>query len=173
MKEENNDIKSTDTNGIESNENTSEFTDTFHENDKLTENNIVKEVEDNGYDAGRVNIYDVKTEKSMRLAADISNASILKQIALGDSEYADIVKRQHIIIQELNEENLRLNEECRLVYEQITKQELLKELAKTLQEKKLGEREIQDLVLSEIHYSDEEIELLKERREKKKEKKDD
>lgn len=134
---------------------------------------IVKEVEDNCYDAGRVNIYDVKTEKSMRLAADISNASILKQIALGDSEYADIVKRQHIIIQELNEENLRLNEECRLVYEQITKQELLKELAKKLEEKKLGEREIQDLVLSEIHYSDEEIELLKERREKKKEKKDD
>lgn len=134
---------------------------------------IVKEIEDNGYDAGRVNIYDVKTEKSMRLAADISNASILKQIALGDSEYADIVKRQHIIIQELNEENLRLNEECRLVYEQITKQELLKELAKKLEEKKLGEREIQDLVLSEIHYSDEEIGLLKERREKKKEKKDD
>ena len=59
------------------------------------------------------------------------------------------------------------------MYEQITKQELLKELAKKLEEKKLGEREIQDLVLSEIHYSDEEIELLKERREKKKEKKDD
>ena len=50
MKEENNDIKSTDTNGIESNENTSEFTDTFHEKDKLTENNIVKEVEDSFLD---------------------------------------------------------------------------------------------------------------------------
>ncbi len=50
MKEENNDIKSTDTNEIESNENTSEFTDTFHEKDKLTENNIVKEVEDSFLD---------------------------------------------------------------------------------------------------------------------------
>ena len=50
MKEENNDIRSTDTNEIESNENTSEFTDTFHEKDKLTENNIVKEVEDSFLD---------------------------------------------------------------------------------------------------------------------------
>lgn len=133
---------------------------------------IVKEIEDNNYDAGKINIYDIKTEKSMQLAADISNASILKQLSLGDSEYADIVKRQHVIIQELNEENLRLNEECRLVYEQITKQELLKELAKKLEEKKLGEREIQDLVLSEIHYDDEEIASLKERFKKRKEKKE-
>ena len=67
------------------------------------------------------------------------------------------------MVGQLKRENKKLKEENRLIYEQITKEELLKELAKKLEGKGLGRREIQDMVLAEIHYDDNEIKEMKKR----------
>ena len=124
---------------------------------------VVRDLNDYKYDKGYCNIYDVKTSQSMQMISDISTKSIMKQISLSDSDYKDIVKKQRENIMELNKENAKLKEENRLLCEQITKQELLKELAIKLEKKELGQREVQDMILDEISYSDDEIKKLKKR----------
>lgn len=128
---------------------------------------IMRESEEVDRDDEKINIYDVETSKSMQLASDISAESFFKQIALNAGDYKDIVTKQKRLIKELTDENKKLKEENRLIYEQITKEELLKELAKKLEGKGLGRREIQDMVLAEIHYDDDEIKEMKKRGKKK------
>ena len=128
---------------------------------------IMRESEEVDRDDEKINIYDVETSKSMQLASDISAESFFKQIALNAGDYKDIVTKQKKLIKELTDENRKLKEENRLIYEQITKEELLKELAKKLEGKGLGRREIQDMVLAEIHYDDDEIKEMKKRGKKK------
>ena len=128
---------------------------------------IMRESEEVDRDDEKINIYDVETSKSMQLASDISAESFFKQIALNAGDYKDIVTKQKKLIKELTDENKKLKEENRLIYEQITKEELLKELAKKLEGKGLGRREIQDMVLAEIHYDDNEIKEMKKRGKKK------
>ena len=124
---------------------------------------IMRESEEVDRDDEKINIYDVETSKSMQLASDISAESFFKQIALNAGDYKDIVTKQKKLIKELTDENKKLKEENRIIYEQITKEELLKELAKKLEGKGLGRREIQDMVLAEIHYDDDEIKEMKKR----------
>lgn len=126
---------------------------------------VVRDLGDYQYDKGYCNIYDVKTSDSMKLFAEISTKAIMKQIALSDSDYKDIVKQQREEITSLHEENEKLKEENRLLCEQITKQELLKELVMKLEKKELGKREIQDMILAEISYDKNEFADI-ERREK-------
>lgn len=126
---------------------------------------VVRDLGDYQYDKGYCNIYDVKTSDSMKLFAEISTKAIMKQIALSDSDYKDIVKQQREEITTLHEENEKLKEENRLLCEQITKQELLKELVVKLEKKELGKREIQDMILAEISYDKNEFADI-ERREK-------
>lgn len=126
---------------------------------------VVRDLGDYQYDKGYCNIYDVKTSDSMKLFAEISTKAIMKQIALSDSDYKDIVKQQREEITSLHEENEKLKEENRLLCEQITKQELLKELVVKLEKKELGKREIQDMILAEISYDKNEFADI-ERREK-------
>lgn len=128
---------------------------------------IMRESEEVDRDDEKINIYDVETSKSMQLASDISAESFFKQIALNAGDYKDIVTKQKKLIKELTDENKKLKEENRIIYEQITKEELLKELAKKLEGKGLGRREIQDMVLAEIHYDDDEIKEMKKRGKKK------
>lgn len=124
---------------------------------------VVRDLKDYKYDKGYCNIYDVKTSQSMQMISDMSTQSIMKQLALSDSDYKDIVKKQREDLIALNKENAKLKEENRLLCEQITKQELLKELAIKLEKKELGQREIQDMILDEISYDDDEVERLKKR----------
>ena len=124
---------------------------------------VVRDLDEYKYDKGYCNIYDVKTSQSMQMISDMSTKSIMKQIALSDSDFKDIVKKQRDELISLNKENSKLKEESRLLCEQITKQELLKELAIKLEKKELGQREIQEMILDEISYDDDEIKKLKKR----------
>ena len=126
----------------------------------------MKEADELHWDDGNVNLYDVKTSKSMQLQSDISAESIMKQIALNAGDFKDIVQKQRDEIERLNKENLKLSEENRLIREKITKQELLKELATDLEAKGLGMEEITDMVLAEIHYDDSKIKEMKKRSKK-------
>lgn len=121
---------------------------------------VVRDIENFNYDDGKVNLYDIETSASMQQAADISAAAMIKQISLSEAEYADMLKEQREKLSYLYRENERLKEENRLIYKQITKQELLKELAQDLESKGLGRREIQAMVLSEIKFNDEEIKKI-------------
>ena len=118
---------------------------------------VVRDIENFNYDDGKVNLYDIETSASMEQAADISAAAMIKQISLSEAEYSDMLKEQREKLAELYRENERLREENRLIYKQITKQELLKELAQDLESKGLGRREIQAMVLSEIKFDDDKI----------------
>lgn len=118
---------------------------------------VVRDIENFNYDDGKVNLYDIETSASMQQAADISAAAMIKQISLSEAEYSDMLKEQREKLAELYRENERLREENRLIYKQITKQELLKELAQDLESKGLGRREIQAMVLSEIKFDDDKI----------------
>lgn len=118
---------------------------------------VVRDIENFNYDDGKVNLYDIETSASMQQAADISAAAMIKQISLSEAEYSDMLKEQREKLAELYRENGRLREENRLIYKQITKQELLKELAQDLESKGLGRREIQAMVLSEIKFDDDKI----------------
>lgn len=118
---------------------------------------VVRDIENFNYDDGKVNLYDIETSASMQQAADISAAAMIKQISLSEAEYSDMLKEQREKLAELYRENKRLREENRLIYKQITKQELLKELAQDLESKGLGRREIQAMVLSEIKFDDDKI----------------
>ena len=128
-----------------------------------TLSHVVKEADELHWDEGNVNLYDIKTSKSMQLASDISAESIMKQIQLNAGDFKDIVQKQRVEIERLNRENTKLLEENRLIREKITKQELLKELATDLEAKGLGKEEITDMILAEIHYDDKKIKEMKKR----------
>lgn len=116
---------------------------------------VVRDIELFDYDDGKVNRYDIATSESMQQAADISSAAIMKQISLSEADYAEMLKEQREKLSELYKECARLKEENRLIYKQITKQELLKELAIELEAKGLGRREVQAMVMAEIMKDDE------------------
>lgn len=118
---------------------------------------VVRDIENFNYDDGKVNLYDIETSASMQQAADISAAAMIKQISLSEAEYSDMLKEQREKLSYLYRENERLREENRLLYKQITKQELLKELAQELEDKGLGKREVQAMVMSEIQFDDNEV----------------
>ena len=110
----------------------------------------IRDMEEFDYDDGKVNFFDIKTSGSMAQAAEISSSAILKQLNLSEADYVEMLKRQKQNLEELNKENDRLREENRLIYKQITKQELLSELALELKEKGMSKDEIASLVNSEI-----------------------
>lgn len=110
----------------------------------------IRDMEEFDYDDGKVNFFDIKTSKSISQAAEISSASILKQLNLSEADYVDMLKRQKEKLEELYKENDRLKEENRLIYKQITKQELLEELSEELKKKGMDKDEINNVIMSEI-----------------------
>lgn len=123
---------------------------------------VQREVEEYGYDSGKVNFFDIKTSKSMKQAADISSRAVMSQLALSEADYVDMLKQQRKYIVDLTDRFDRAQEELRLTYKQITKEELLKELAIELKRKGLHEGEVYKAILSEIDYDDKTIIELKE-----------
>lgn len=80
----------------------------------------MKEMQDAEYWAAKPNIFDVKTSASFRQIFDISNQSIMSQLELSDSDYADMVKEQREMIIELQNKCDRLSEENRNLQNQLT-----------------------------------------------------
>ena len=73
----------------------------------------MKEMATNEYWEAKPNMFDVRTSAAMRQVADLSHQSILEQLELTDSDYAQMVKDQREMIKSLQEKCDRLEEENR------------------------------------------------------------
>lgn len=73
----------------------------------------MKEMANADYWEAKPNMFDVRTSAAMRQMMDISNQSIIEQLELTDSDYAQMVKEQREMIKNLQEEKDRLAEELR------------------------------------------------------------
>ena len=73
----------------------------------------MKEMANNEYWEAKPNMFDVRTSAAMRQVADLSHQSILEQLELTDSDYAQMVKEQREMIKTLQEKCDRLEEENR------------------------------------------------------------
>lgn len=73
----------------------------------------MKEMANADYWEAKPNIFDVRTSAAMRQVADLSHQSILEQLELTDSDYAQMVKEQRDMIKTLQEKCDRLEEEKR------------------------------------------------------------
>lgn len=73
----------------------------------------MKEMAKEEYWEAKPNMFDVRTCAAMRQMMDLSHQSIIEQLELADSDYAQMVKEQREIIKSLQEQNDRLEEELR------------------------------------------------------------
>lgn len=113
---------------------------------------IVRDMEENGYDPGIANRFDIETETAMKQVADISAAAMFKQLSLTETDYAGMVREQAEYIREMQDTLERQGEELRLLKEKHMKEELMKEYKRELEIKGLDPSEIDDLVRKELDY---------------------
>ena len=72
-----------------------------------------------GFDDAQVNLFDIKTCDAMKQIADLSNHSILEQLTFDSNDYTDMLKEQREMILKYEDDNLNLQEENRLLKNQI------------------------------------------------------
>lgn len=74
----------------------------------------MKEIDYQGFDSIKVNIFDINTSDAMRQIADLSNESIMKQLTFDTNDYSEMVKEQREMIQDLIKERDAAKEDARL-----------------------------------------------------------
>lgn len=88
----------------------------------------IKKIKELNLREGEVNGFDLMTCKGMQQVMDLSNASILKQLALDESEYSDIVAEQRKLVTKLTIERDSYKEVVRiLLRENLDLKDLLSE----------------------------------------------
>lgn len=75
----------------------------------------IKKIKELNLREGEVNGFDLMTCKGMQQVMDLSNASILKQLALDESEYSDIVAEQRKLVTSLTSERDTYKEITRIL----------------------------------------------------------
>ena len=75
---------------------------------------IVKELDEIGLRESKINLFDARTLGGIKQANDLSNQSILDQLSLTESEWAEMVKELRGIRVDLEQQVAKLNEELRL-----------------------------------------------------------
>ena len=75
----------------------------------------IKKIKELNLREGEVNGFDIATCKGMQQVMDLSNASILKQLALDESEYSDIVAEQRKLVTKLTNERDSYKEISRIL----------------------------------------------------------
>lgn len=75
----------------------------------------IKKIKELNLREGEVNGFDIATCKGMRQVMDLSNASILKQLALDESEYSDIIAEQRKLVTKLTTEKDSYQEISRIL----------------------------------------------------------
>lgn len=76
---------------------------------------INKKLTEIGLESTELNLYDIETSNAMKQIADISNKSILDQLMLNENDYTDMISQQKEIIRKLDEKNMKIEEELRLL----------------------------------------------------------
>ena len=100
---------------------------------------MVKELNDIGLREAKINLFDARTAGGIKQVNDLSNKSILDQLALSESEWADMVKELREVRVDLEEKVLKLTEDLRL--ERLKNKDLsdiqnqMKEYIESLEEK--------------------------------------
>lgn len=75
----------------------------------------MKEMEENDFEAIKVNLFDIKQAEAFKQIADLSNQSIMDQLTFDNSDYSDIVKEQRELIQKYETELDTYKEENRIL----------------------------------------------------------
>ena len=87
---------------------------------------MMKEMEKNGFEEIKVNLFDIKTSEAFRQISEISNQNIANQLTLDTNEYSDIVKEQREMIKNFESELDQLKEENRNLKNKIIDLESMK-----------------------------------------------
>lgn len=82
---------------------------------------MMKELRELGFENAEQDYYDMKKSYGMKIAADISNKSILDQLKFDDNDLDNMLKEQRELIQELQDKVDELEEKLRTSYEEINK----------------------------------------------------
>lgn len=88
----------------------------YNDNSKHGKNTLSQKMKDmlaDGYESVRVNLFDIKTSEAIKQVADISNKSIMEQLAFDNNDYADMVKKQRELLTELQSKCDEMEEENR------------------------------------------------------------
>ena len=75
----------------------------------------IKKLKEINLREAEVNAFDIGTAEGMRQVADISNASIMKQIALDENDYTEMLSQQREMIVKLREESEKNEEIARIL----------------------------------------------------------
>lgn len=75
----------------------------------------IKKIKELNLREGEVNGFDIATCKGMQQVMDLSNASILKQLALDESEYSDMIAEQRKLVTKLTTEKNSYQEITRIL----------------------------------------------------------
>lgn len=75
----------------------------------------MKEMEENDFEAIKVNLFDIKQAEAFKQIADLSNRSIMDQLTFDSSDYSEIVKEQRELIQKYETELDTYKEENRIL----------------------------------------------------------
>ena len=70
----------------------------------------IKEIADSGFEAIKVNLFDIKTCDAMKQIANLSNSSLIEQLSLDENDYVSIIKEQRENVQKLTEQVDELSE---------------------------------------------------------------
>lgn len=76
--------------------------------------NIMKEMQENGFEEIKVNIVDAKLSTSYQEVAKANAKALIEELNLTSDEYAQMVAQQSEIVSELQKENEQLKEEARI-----------------------------------------------------------
>lgn len=90
----------------------------YNNNSSVGKNTLSKKMKEmlaDGYEAIRVNLYDIKTSEAMKQIADLSNQSIIEQLTWDSNDYTEMIKEQRAMILKLQSDNETLTEENRMV----------------------------------------------------------
>ena len=98
------------------------FSSNYNDSSRAGKNTLsmkMKEMEEDGYQAIKPNLFDIKTCEAMKQIAELSDRSILDQLALDDSEYASMVGEQRQMIASLTARAEAAEEESRMLKNRI------------------------------------------------------
>lgn len=93
------------------------FASNYNDSSKAGRNTLsmkMKEMEEDGYSAIKANLFDIKTCAAMRQIADLSNQSLMEQLAFDTNDYAGMVKDQRQMIVDLTARAESAEEELRM-----------------------------------------------------------
>ena len=101
----------------------------YNQNSKRGANTLsakMKEIANNGFENIYVNAFDIETCEAMQQIASISSKAIMDELTFDSNDYSDMVKEQREIILNYDKRNKELEEENRILKNQIMDMETKK-----------------------------------------------